>query len=212
MLLGEKSDKIFLFIHGLNGDGSGAIRFSKVAEKFGWQVYGITLPRDEIRPEILIPKLQSTMEFLESQWKTISIRANSFGAWLSLISFRGKIFDRCLFVSPLLNMENFILNLMKLESISEEDLEREGEIDSKFGVRLSWKYLEFVRKNPVRSISSKTRILHCSGDEVIPLDESKNFAAENSCELEILDGGEHWFHTDNQIKLLEIWESKNLEE
>ena len=212
MLLGEKSDKIFLFIHGLNGDGNGAIRFAEVASRFGYQVLGIRLPKGEIRPEILIPKLQSTMEFLESQWKTISIRANSFGAWLSLISFRGKIFDRCLFVSPLLNMENFILNLMKLESISEEDLEREGEIDSKFGVRLSWKYLEFVRKNPVRSISSKTRILHCSGDEVIPLDESKNFAAENSCELEILDGGEHWFHTDNQIKLLEIWESKNLEE
>ena len=207
MLLGDSSDRIFLYIHGLNGDGLGAIRFSNFAYK--WQTLGIRLPKGEIRPEILTPQLQEILKFLKSRWKTIAIRANSFGAWLSLISFPNEKFDRCLFVSPLLNIESYILSKMARESITEDRLRREGTIDLESGLQISWNYLEFARKNPVHSISSKTRILHCTGDEVIPIDESKKFAAENNCELEIIDGQEHWFHTDFQLELLSAWESKN---
>ena len=44
LIIGEKSDKMFLFVHGLHGRKEEALTFAEVAVPKGYQVLGIDLP------------------------------------------------------------------------------------------------------------------------------------------------------------------------
>ena len=44
LLIGEKCDKVFLFVHGLHGRKEEALDFAEVATPKGYQVMGIDLP------------------------------------------------------------------------------------------------------------------------------------------------------------------------
>ena len=52
------------------------------------------------------------------------------------------------FISSIVNMENLILNLMPQANASEEELRDKGELSTKFGEKLSWRYLCYVREHP----------------------------------------------------------------
>ena len=53
LLIGEKSDKVFLFVHGLHGHKEEAREFAKVAVPIGYQVLGIDLPVERKPWEVL---------------------------------------------------------------------------------------------------------------------------------------------------------------
>lgn len=38
----------------------------------------------------------------------------------------------------------------------------------------------------------------------------ENFVKQFSCDLTVLDGGEHWFHTEEQLAFLETWLGKQI--
>ena len=38
----------------------------------------------------------------------------------------------------------------------------------------------------------------------------ERFAAEHDAGLTVLEGGEHWFHTEEQMALLDNWVKKHL--
>ena len=107
-------------------------------------------------------------------------------------------------------MENMIDGLMKLSGVTEERLEKEGEIPTDYGETLSWKYLLYARENPVAAISRKTSLLYATGDEMISRCTVEKFAKENKCRLTIMDGGEHWLHTPEEVKFMEEWERENI--
>ncbi|MCQ4935993.1 hypothetical protein [Anaerotignum propionicum] len=44
VLLGEQSDKLFMFVHGQGGNKDEAKAFADVACPLGWQVLGVDLP------------------------------------------------------------------------------------------------------------------------------------------------------------------------
>lgn len=46
IILGERSNKVFLFVHGQGGNKEEAIPFADVAVPKGYQVIGIDLPSD----------------------------------------------------------------------------------------------------------------------------------------------------------------------
>ena len=52
--------------------------------------------------------------------------------------------ERAFFISPVLDMENLILGMMKQACVTETDLRERGEVRTDFGETLSWKYLSFV--------------------------------------------------------------------
>ena len=73
-----------------------------------------------------------------------------------------------------------------------------------FGEDLSWEYLCFVREHPVRW-NVPTDILYGSKDNLTSIDIMTAFAQAHHASLTILDGGDHWFHTDAQIQFLDHW-------
>lgn len=79
----------------------------------------------------------------------IYLIANSLGAYFSMLSLYDKKIKKAMFISPIVDMEKVILNMMSFLNISEEKLYREKEISTTSGETLSWEYLTYVRNNPI---------------------------------------------------------------
>ena len=69
--------------------------------------------KDRFNPWCVVPELKTVLRYLQQNFKTIGLRANSIGAWFAMESFDGSEFDRCLFVSPVLDMEKLTQNMMQ---------------------------------------------------------------------------------------------------
>ena len=143
-----------------------------------------------------------------TKYKKISIIANSIGAYFTMVSLANKNIEKAFFISPIVDMEKLITNMMFLENITEEELYEKKEIKTSFGEILSWEYLTFVRKNPIEW-NIPTYILYGEKDNMTSYKTILNFVNKTKASLTIMKGGEHWFHTDEQMKFLDNW-IKNL--
>lgn len=56
--------------------------------------------------------------------------------------------EKAYFISPIVNMQKLILNMMAWAGVTERELRNKKEIQTNFGEMLSWKYLCYVRENP----------------------------------------------------------------
>ena len=115
---------------------------------------------------------------------------------------------RALLVSPVLDMEGLILTMMGWAGVTEEKLRAQGEIPTSFGQTLSWDYLVWVREHPAHTWRCPTRILYGSGDSMTPRRTAEAYARRHHAELTVTEGGEHWFHTPEQLAALRKWEER----
>lgn len=215
---GQTSDQVCLFLHGQSGHKEEGERFAQIANPKGWQVVAIDLPQHGQRqggaepflPWVVVPELEQVWQELQGRWKRIALRANSIGAWLAMLALAGKPVDTCLFVSPVVDMENLIQTMMIWAGVTEERLEREREIPTDFGQTLSWDYLKYVRQHPVHALSAHTNILYGDQDNLVPQPVVECFARAEGAHLTVYPGGEHWFHTPEQMKVMGTWEERCL--
>lgn len=215
VLYGEKSTSVYLYLHGQSGNKFEGKAFAETAIIKGDQVLAIDLPEhgerndeEKLLPWTVLSELEIIKQFLYSNWSNVSIRANSIGAWFSMLSFANNNINKCLFVSPVLDMEKLISDMMKLALVTENDLQQKREIQTDFGQTLSWDYLSFVRQNPITQWSIPTKILYASKDNLVQRETVEKFVERFQCGLSIMENGEHWFHTDEQLEYLKTWEEK----
>ena len=109
-------------------------------------------------------------------------------------------------------MEGLIRDMMGWAGVSEAQLEAAGELDTPFGETLSWPYLQYVRAHPVSRWPTPTALLYASGDAMLRRTAVEDFARRFGGALTVLEGGEHWFHTPEQLAALHRWESNVLEQ
>ena len=143
-----------------------------------------------------------------TKYKKISIIANSIGAYFTMLSLTNKNIEKAFFISPIVDMEKLITDMMVSENITEEELYKKKKIKTSFGETLSWDYLTFARKNPIEW-NIPTYILYGENDDLTSYETILNFTNKSKANLTIMKGGEHWFHTDEQIEFLNNW-IKNL--
>ena len=134
----------------------------------------------------------------------LTLIANSIGAYLSLHSLDETLVDEARFISPVVDMEKLIGNMMLWSNVTEAQLAERGEIATDFGETLSWRYLCYVREHPV-AWRVPTRILYGEKDSLTSMETISAFAAQHGAELTIMPGGEHWFHTAEQMRFLDDW-------
>jgi pimeloyl-ACP methyl ester carboxylesterase len=217
IIYGEKTDKIYLFVHGQDGNKEEAESFFDIVSEKGWQVLSIDLPghgerkneADNFYPCIAVPELQKIWSYMDSRWKHIALRANSIGAWYSMLAFRDKSVEKSLFVSPILDMEHLIDNMMKWAGVKEDELEAKKIIPTTFGQTLSWEYFLYARQHPIIKWSSETKILYGTLDNLTERYIVEDFARRFCCELTVMENGEHWFHTEEQLAVLNSWVNEN---
>lgn len=137
----------------------------------------------------------------------VSIIANGIGAFFSLNALSDRKIEKAYFISPIVNMEKLISDMMQWENVKEEKLRERGHIETAFGETLSWKYLSWVRNNPI-SWNIPTRILYGSNDHLQSVDTIRSFAEQIGAEVTVMEDGEHWFHTEEQMEFLDNWLSR----
>ena len=209
VLYGSPSPQVWLCLHGKGGRKEEAESFAQVVCPKGWQVLAIDLPGHGARsggPELFtpwhaVPELRDLLSLSGQKWNRLALRAVSLGAWFSLLAFQDRPLDRALFVSPVLDMERLIQEMMSWAGVTESRLEAEWEISTEFGETLSWPYLQYVRAHPVSRWETPTRILWAQKDHLVPRDTVDRFARRFRCSLTAAEGMEHWFHTPEQSNI-----------
>ena len=141
----------------------------------------------------------------QRQWGGhLTLIANSIGAYFSLSALDETLVDRAYFISPVVDMEKLILDMMRWANVTEAKLAEKGEIAADFGETLSWRYLCYVREHPV-SWDVPTAILYGEHDDLTSMETISDFARRHSAGLTVMPGGEHWFHTPEQMRFLDDW-------
>ena len=135
---------------------------------------------------------------------SVTVIANSIGAYFTMLSLAQKPIDRALFISPVVDMRALILRMTAWAGVTLDALEARREIETDFGETLSWDYYRWVEEHPVRW-TIPTRILCGSGDTLVPREEIEDFARQTGAPLTVMEGGEHWFHTPEQMAFLDGW-------
>ena len=219
LLYTVQADRAFLFVHGKGGNKEEAALLAEMVCEKDWDVVGIDLPgfgertaeAERFVPWEAGPELREVYAELKTRYSAVALFANSIGAYFSLLALGDKALERALFVSPVTDMERLILRMMEWAAVTPEQLEKEREIPTAFGETLSWKYLCYVREHPVTHWAVPTRILYAGRDELVERETIEDFVRQSGAELTVMEEGEHWFHTEEQLAVLRQWIGESLE-
>ena len=107
-------------------------------------------------------------------------------------------------------MKIIIDNMMLWSNTTEKELKEKQEIKTDFGQTLYWDYYEYVKNNPIINWNKKTFVLYGNKDNLQDENIIKDFCNKFDCELSILENGEHYFHTEEQLKFYENWIDKTI--
>lgn len=218
IIWGESSDQLYLFVHGQSGSKEAARPFAEIAVQKGWQVLSLDLPehgdrvndKETLTPWQVVPELQQVLKYAKQNWERIALRADSIGVYFSMLSFEGEKLEKGLFLSPILNMDRVIHNAMCRAGVSEEELERRKTIETTFGITLSWEYLCYVMEHPITNWDVPTSILYAGKDDLTERCIVDEFVENFHCSLTVMEDGEHWFHTPQQLEVLSRWTKDNI--
>ncbi len=213
LLYGTNSEKLYIAVHGRYGKKEDADDFAAIATKGGFQVISFDLPEHGERKDKEyscsiqngIHDLKEVYSFVQNKYKRFSLYASSLGAYFSLSAYQNVKFEKCLFLSPVLDMKQLIQNMMKKANVSEEELREKVKIETSFGETLLWDYYNFVKNNPIEKWDNKTFILYGENDDITEKNVLELFVRKYNCNVEIMKNGEHWFHTPEQLDYLENW-------
>lgn len=218
IIWGKSSQQLFLYIHGQGGNKEEAASFSEIVCQRGFQVLSIDLPEhgqrksdmDTFNPWHAVPELKTVMEYAKKHWQNISLFANSIGAWFSMLSFGNENLDQCLFVSPVVDMKQLVSKMMMWANVSETQLQQELIIPTDFGQTLSWEYWQYIIEHPITKWKFPTLVLYGENDNLVDRDSVECFSKKFKCDLTVVENGEHWFHTEKQLKVLNDWAKRNI--
>ena len=117
--------------------------------------------------------------------RSIGIIANSIGAFYAMCALAGRNIAAAYFISPIVDLE-------RIE-----------------GVTLDEEHLCYVRQHPI-DWRVPTHILYGENDNLTSLATISDFTRSTGATLEIMPGGEHWFHTPEQMAFLDGWIRRTL--
>ena len=191
---------LILYIHGKGGSATECEHYKPLfpdCEVFGLDYQTFT-------PWETGAEIHTMVEKLKDRYESIILIANSIGAFFCMSAGIGGMLRKAYFISPIVDMEKLIGDMMLWANVSEEELRDKGVIHTDFGEDLSWDYLCYIREHPIRW-SVPTSILYGSNDNLTSLETVRAFAEQHDAVLTVMENGEHWFHTDEQMQFLDNW-------
>ena len=221
IIWGEKSTKIFIAVHGnMSNKEDEVIKIlANKATTEGYQVISFDLPEHGeqkndtkylCKPQNCVNDLKQIMNYAKENYKEIDIWACSMGAYFSLLAYKDENINKCLFLSPVVDMLLIIKGMMLLNNTTEKELEEKQVISTSFGQMLYWDYYLYVKENKINFWNKKTYILYGDNDTMQDYKTIKNFSNKFNCKLSVLTNGEHCFHTEEQLKYYKNWLNKTI--
>ncbi len=217
VIYGEKTDKVYIFIHGKQGYKEEGEDLAGIVCNKGYQVISIDLPghgerkaeAKDFLPWKVVPELQSVMKYVRENWSIVSLRANSIGAYFSMLAYYCEPLNNVLFVSPILDMVKLIQDMMIWAGVTERELQETQIIQTAFGETLDWQYYQYTKEKQPINWSHQTNILYAGKDNLTNIQTVNEFVANHGCKLTVMEDGEHWFHTPGQLAVLDKWTEAN---
>ena len=184
-----------LYIHGKGGRAAECEHYKPLfpdCEVFGLDYQTFT-------PWETGAEIRAAAEELKAEYESILLIANSIGAFFSMNAGIGHLLRKAYFISPIVDMEKLITDMMQWANITDAELKHKGTIHTAFGEDLSLEYLCYVRNQPI-DWKVPTSILYGSCDNLTSLETISDFAKKHGAMLTVMEGGEHWFHTEAQMR------------
>ena len=221
LLWGAPSSQLIVAVHGSGshkGDEVIALLAREAVPK-GYRVLSFDLPEHGDRQghpalckaQTCVPELVQVMAYAQTLASHIRLFGCSLGAYFGLLACRGFPLEQALFLSPVVDMERLIGNMMGWFQVTPQQLEAEGEISTPMGQTLYWDYYRYVKGHPIDQWDAPTAILCSSQDTLSEPEVVHAFARRFSCDLQVLEGGEHFFHTPQQLAVYRDWLSRHIE-
>lgn len=212
LIWGEPSDKVYLCVHGKMSSKESAEGLAQIAAQRGCQTLSFDLPQhgerkgEAQRCDIWngIHDLTIIGDYAFQHWNEVSLYACSLGAYFSLHAYQEREFRKCLFQSPILDMEYLIRQMFEWFGISEERLAREKEIDTPIDL-MSWDYFQYVLAHPVARWNSPTSILYGGKDNLQSLTVIQDFARRFGSEVTLAQNSEHPFMSEDDLPIVDQW-------
>jgi len=192
--------KAIIYIHGKGGTSEEANHYESLFPEY--KVFGFDYKAQT--PWNARNEFTEYFRSIQKDFESITIIANSIGAFFALVSLGREQIEKAYFISPIVNMEKLIMDMMRWANVTECMLEDAGTIETEFGETLSWEYLSWIRKHPIEW-NTPTSILYGQNDTLQSFETISSFSKETDAELTIMNNGEHWFHTEDQMSFLDKW-------
>lgn len=212
---GKPADKAYIYVHGKSASKEVAQSFAKIAEQKGYQTLSFDLAEhgerihSDKKCDIFngIQDLDAIQTFAFSQWKEVALYACSIGAYFSLNAYADSKFSKCLFQSPILDMEYLIHQMFAWFHISEQMLLEQREIATPMEA-LRWDYYQFACQHPIAKWNIPTAILYAAKDNLQPIDIVKSFTEKYGCALTVSEDSEHPFMALSDREIVANWLKK----
>lgn len=196
----KRMKDLILYIHGKGGSAAESVHYVPLFP--GRKVIGLNY--QTFTPWEAGRELHDAVSRLKDRYERITLIANSIGAYFSMNAGIDGMIEKTYFISPIVDMEQLILKMRSWANVTEERLKAEGAITTDFGEDLSWKDLRWAREHPIQWNAS-TEILYGSNDNLTSYDTIAAFAKEHGANLTVMENGEPWFHTEEQMQAVDEW-------
>lgn len=149
-------------------------------------------------------EIRSAVEKLKDKYDSVILIANSIGAFFSLNADIDVLIDKAYFILPIVDMERLITDMMAWANITEDELREKGIIHTSIGEDLSWEYLCYVREHTIKW-NAPTAVLYGDKDNLTSYKTIAGFAEKHNAKLTVMENGENWFQTEEQMRFLDDW-------
>lgn len=217
IIWGEESEKVYIYVHGKMSRKEYAEAFAEIAEKKGYQTLSFDLPEHGERTDGNdrcdiwngIHDLNVIADYVFSKWNHVFLYACSLGAYFSLHTYSERKIEKCLFHSPVVDMEYLIQQMLLWFQVTEERLCIEKEISTPVDI-LRWDYYQYVKEHPICNWDIPTAILYGGKDNMQSAEVVQNFVKKYACDLTISWDSEHAFMQDGDSSIIKKWLEKNI--
>ena len=193
-------ENVIIYIHGKGGSAAECEHYRPLFPEY--DVYG--LDYQTFTPWETGAEIRSAVKELKAEYDKIILIANSIGAFFSMNADIDSMIEKVYFISPIVDMERLIDDMMSWANVTEDELKEKEIIRTAFGEDLSWEYLCYVRTHPIKW-NVPTDILYGDKDNLTSYETIADFAEKHNAKLTVMENGEHWFHTDEQMHFLDEW-------